>query len=285
MLSRRGLFTSGLSRLLPAAPAPRAWPLPPGAELWAPAAAALRDAVTGAEVLDLDADPDLDLASLPHDDGSFDAVVSAFGPMFSCDGRTSIDELFRVVRPGGTVAFTAWTPPGVVGRLLRLAAAHDPLPSGTPAPLTWGREERVRQELERHGDDPRLELAELALDFHSHADAVRRLVSALGPLAVAPRQDELRIQATAIVEELADTRPGGVHLRASYLVAIGRRSACPILTRSHAQDEDSLRRKEALQEDRERKDPRASRLHEPHSREEVAEEEASARQAPDPVRP
>lgn len=296
MLSRRGLFTSGLSRLLPVdasppraaatATAPRAWPRHAGGDLWAPASAAARRAVPGTNLLDLDAGPNLflDAAVLPFEDEQFDGVVSAFGPMFSSDGRTAIDELFRVVRPGGIVAFTAWKPLGVVGRLLRLAAAHDPLPSGVPAPLAWGREERLRQELERHCERPRFEPAELALRFASSADAVQRLCAALGPLAVASRPPELRADVADVVAELAVEEPEGVLLRASYLLAIGERSACPILTRSHAQDEDALWREEALQEDRERKDPCASRLHEPHSREEVAEEEALPRQAADPLR-
>ena len=151
--------------------------------------------------------------------------MSAFGPMFSSDGRAAIGELFRVVRPGGTVAFAAWTPLAVVGRLLRLAAAHDRRPPGVPAPLAWGREELLRQELERHCDGPRFERAELPLRFESAAHAVQRLVAALGPLAVASRPDELRAEVAGVVGELAVEEPGGVLLRASYLLAVGQRPA------------------------------------------------------------
>ena len=304
-LSRRALFTVGLSRVLertdaappqaparaqaaaascpPERPAARAWPYALGADLWAPAAAAL-PRPAGRDVLDLDTRDDVaDLADLPFAEGSHDAVVCAFGPMFSSDGRAAIDELFRVVRPGGTVAFTAWTAGGAVARLLRLAAAHDPLPRGVPAPLAWGREERLRQELDRHGDAALIEARELTICFGSVDEAVERLVAALGPLALAPRQPELRAGVRQVVEELADADRSGIVLASRYLLVVAERT-CPILTRSHAQDEDPLRRKEALQEDRERQDPCASRLHEPHSREEVAEEEALSRQAADPLR-
>jgi SAM-dependent methyltransferase len=170
------------------------------------------------KLLDLD-DLELDLASLPFEDARFDGVLSAFGPMFSSDGRKAIDELFRVVRPGGTVAFTAWAPLGVVGRLLRLAATHDPLPRGVPPPLAWGREERLRQDLDCHSDDVRLHSRELMLCFDSGEQAVERLFEALGPLAVAPRQDELRAQALAVVAELEEEGAGPMRLRARYLLA------------------------------------------------------------------
>ena len=296
-LSRRALFTGGLSRLLDRAdeqfvvvaasePArdpvlraepivPPAWPRGGGAELWPHVLAELPRS-PGRDLLDLD-DVDVDdLATLPYAEADFDVVMSAFGPMFSSDGRAAIDEMFRVVRPGGTVAFTAWTSLGVIGRLLRLAASHDPLPRGVPGPLAWGREERLRQELERHCDDGQIHPRELTLRFATCEQAAERLSDALGPLAIAPRQDELRAQARELVEPLAVAQPAGIELGSRYLLVVAER-ACPILTRSHAQDEDSLRRKEALQEDGERKDPCASRLHEPHSREEVAEEEAPAR--------
>ena len=238
-LSRRGLLTLGLSRLLeraqqepePARPAVatarRAWPRHAGGELWAPVARAL-PRPPGGRVLDADDAAIEDLAALPFEDGSFDAAISAFGPMFASDGRVAIDELFRVVRPGGTVAFAAWTPLGAVGRLLRLAAAHDPPPPGVAPPLAWGREERLRQELERHSDDATIQQAALTLRFESCDDALRRLMRALGPLAAAPRQAALREQARAIADELAVDDGDGVTLGARYLVVrASRRSREP----------------------------------------------------------
>ena len=59
----------------------------------------------------------------------------------------------------------------------------------------------------------------------------------------------------------------------------GRRSGSPILARSHAENEDSLRRQEALHEDCDRQGPRSPCLHEPHPREEVRQPQASPRQA------
>jgi len=245
MLSRRAVFTLGLSRLAegfdaasgqapapaPARAAPRAPLAPPPAwprgdpGLWAPIAARL-PRPAGQHLLDLD-EHDLDAASLPFGDATFDAVVSAFGPMFSSDGRAAIDELFRVVRPGAVVAFTAWTPLGVVGRLLRLAATHDPPPPGMPPPLAWGRDERLRQELERHSADARLTRGTLTCRFESCEQAARRLIAALGPLAAAPRQAELHACVLGVVEPLAVEEGDGVSVEASYLLAEATRA--PVL--------------------------------------------------------
>ncbi len=52
----------------------------------------------------------------------------------------------------------------------------------------------------------------------------------------------------------------------------------------HAEDEDALRREEALQSHGPRKGPRPARLHEPHPREEVGQEEARPRTPGDPLR-
>jgi SAM-dependent methyltransferase len=253
MFSRRTLFGLGLSRVAerveeqfdqqarePAppkgpsssAPRPRArprvppprpsWPHRRGAELWEPATQAL-PRPEGALVLEAD-ELDYDLARLPFEDGEFDVVVSSFAPMFSSDGRAAIAELFRIVRPGGTVAFCTWTPPGIVGRLLALAAENDPRPpTGVPAPLDWCSAEYLRHELEHHSDDVELRPQELTMTFASVEDAVDRLFAAFRPLAWAPDQSELRRQAAEIVTELAGEDAGAVAPRATYVMAVARR--------------------------------------------------------------
>jgi len=47
--------------------------------------------------------------------------------------------------------------------VLRLAATHDPPPAGVPTPRTWGREERLRVELELHSPTARTDLAQVSL--------------------------------------------------------------------------------------------------------------------------
>lgn len=45
---------------------------------------------------------------LPYADQSFDAVVSQFGLMFFTDRRKALEEMFRVLTPGGWLAVAVW---------------------------------------------------------------------------------------------------------------------------------------------------------------------------------
>src|ERR671918_1682522 len=53
-----------------------------------------------------------DVESLPFEDGRFDCVGSVFGAMIAPRPRVAAEEMFRVVRPGGTVGMTAWKDEG-----------------------------------------------------------------------------------------------------------------------------------------------------------------------------
>lgn len=172
-----------------------------------------------------------DPAALPFADGSFGAAVSAFAPMFCTDARASFAELFRVVAPGGIVAFTAWTPGGIAGRLLRLAAQHDPPPRGLPAPTTWGREERLRQDLEVHSDDVRFERRTIELSFDGLDEAVDCLCRALHPLLAVPGQAPLRAAVRECVAALADGGDSPLTLSAPYVLAraVRRSPGAPVL--------------------------------------------------------
>ena len=46
--------------------------------------------------------------SLPFPDASFDAVVSQFGMMFFTDRKKAIEEMLRMLKPGGYLAIATW---------------------------------------------------------------------------------------------------------------------------------------------------------------------------------
>lgn len=80
-----------------------------------------------------------DVESLPFPDGSFDRVVSQFGHIFAPRPDVAIGEMLRVLRPGGTIAFSTWPPELYIGRIFALSARYmPPPPSGVSPPWEWG---------------------------------------------------------------------------------------------------------------------------------------------------
>lgn len=51
-----------------------------------------------------------DVEALPSADGTFDVVLSQFGHMFAPRPEVAIAEMLRMLRPGGTIAFSTWPP-------------------------------------------------------------------------------------------------------------------------------------------------------------------------------
>jgi SAM-dependent methyltransferase len=89
-----------------------------------------------------------DAENLDVEDGSFDKVVSSVGMIFGPDHDAVAGELARVTRPGGRLAFSAWTPEGTVGEMFQtLGPFQPPPPPGAGAPIMWGREEYIREKL------------------------------------------------------------------------------------------------------------------------------------------
>ena len=91
-----------------------------------------------------------DAEALPFADAEFDVVVSQFGHMFAPRPAIAIAEMLRVLKPGGTIAFSTWPPDAFVGRMFALTARYaPPPPPGAASPVEWGEPGTV---LERLGD-------------------------------------------------------------------------------------------------------------------------------------
>jgi len=89
-----------------------------------------------------------DAEALPFDAGAFDVVVSQFGHMFAPRPAVALGEMLRVLRPGGTIAFSTWPPELFTGRMFALNARYlPPPPAGVSPPPQWGDPSVVRERL------------------------------------------------------------------------------------------------------------------------------------------
>jgi SAM-dependent methyltransferase len=128
---------------------------------------ALAAARTGARVTGLDLTPELlvrarenasitgaeidwqegDAEALPYEDAAFDVVVSQFGHMFAPRPDVTTREMLRVLKPGGSIAFTTWPSELFTGRMFSLIGRYLPPPPGVSPPSQWGVPDTVRERL------------------------------------------------------------------------------------------------------------------------------------------
>jgi len=85
-----------------------------------------------------------DAEALPYTTGSFDAVLSTFGVMFTPDQVKAADELARVCRTGGRIGLANWTPEGFIGQVFKTLGRYLPPPAGVQPPSLWGVEAHLR---------------------------------------------------------------------------------------------------------------------------------------------
>ena len=89
-----------------------------------------------------------DAEQLPFADRTYDMVLSQFGHMFAPRPDVAIAEMLRVLKPGGTIAFSTWPPELCIGRLFALTGRYlPPPPPGVVPPHLWGDPDVVRGRL------------------------------------------------------------------------------------------------------------------------------------------
>lgn len=88
-----------------------------------------------------------DVEELPFGNDQFDIVLSQFAHMFAPRPEVAIREMLRVLKPGGTIAFSTWPPELLVGRTMMLSGRYMPAPPGVASPVVWGEPGVIRERL------------------------------------------------------------------------------------------------------------------------------------------
>jgi len=86
-----------------------------------------------------------DAEALPFGDGTFDAVVSTFGVMFTPNQERAAAELLRVCKSGGQIGLANWTPDGFIGQVFKTLGKYLPAPAAAQSPLRWGTRTRLTE--------------------------------------------------------------------------------------------------------------------------------------------
>jgi SAM-dependent methyltransferase len=169
-----------------------------------------------------------DVEELPFPDDSFECVVSIFGAMFAPRPRVAAEQMFRVLRPGGTLGMTAWTPESFTARMFRVGNRHAALPDGVEPPSSWGVEENVRERLDGLAGTVRCERRTVRWEFPS-AEAYLAQLATTGPSTVqraGQSEEELERFKAELLELIAECDRGdgsSLVLEPEYLLVVARK--------------------------------------------------------------
>jgi 2-polyprenyl-3-methyl-5-hydroxy-6-metoxy-1,4-benzoquinol methylase len=152
-----------------------------------------------------------DVEQLPFADGIYDTVLSQFGHIFAPRPEVAIAEMLRILKPGGTIAFSTWPPELCAGRLFALTTRYlPPPPAGVVPPHLWGDPNIVRERLGGAVKDLRFDRATMRVPAlspqHNRAAAektagpIRKLVELLAASDPA-RLETYRRESEAIVAD------------------------------------------------------------------------------------
>ena len=167
-----------------------------------------------------------DVESLPFKNEEFDVVVSQFGHMFAPRPTKAVSEMLRVLKPGGTIAFSTWPPELFMGQFFQIITRYsDPLPPGLEPPHLWGNVDivvsRLKEDVENISFDrdkilsPGLSIGHLLKMFEKGAGPLSKLVEKFSS-----NPDKLKLLRGNILELLSKYFENN-YLRQDYLLAKG----------------------------------------------------------------
>ena len=195
---------------------------------FAPGQVELGRARTAAEGLDVEWVV-ADAEELPFEDDRFDCVASVFGAMFAPRPDRVASELFRVVKPGGTVGMANWGPYGSQGEMFELMSRYGPaLPEGVPNPRDWGIEEIARERLGPYASSLQMDRVTTRWQFESFEQAMQTFGSAGPSVAMREQMPQERLQqmgadAFELMQRHNRASDGTVVVEPEYLQVVARK--------------------------------------------------------------
>lgn len=168
-----------------------------------------------------------DAAATGLPESSFDAAVSNMGIIFVAPDA-QVPELARLLRPGGTLAFSSWVRDTVNPFFDPIIATLGAPPSRGHTPDQWGDQDTAAQRLSEYFDNVQFDAGKIRWRFETHSAALR-FVTAESPMHVdifSRLGDE---QATALTTAFSDALAahtgddGTVAFDASYVVITATR--------------------------------------------------------------
>jgi ubiquinone/menaquinone biosynthesis C-methylase UbiE len=168
-----------------------------------------------------------DAEQLPFADGTYDLVASVFGAMFAPQPRLVASEMFRVARPGGSVAMANYSPGGFLGQMAELMVSFSAHPAfELPSPFQWGDENEARQRFA--GLASSIEVSHRMLYFEGASvegfvqfwEQTNAPLSALKAMLPPENYQQVLTQIGHMVEELNESRDGRVKLSSPYILVL-----------------------------------------------------------------
>jgi ubiquinone/menaquinone biosynthesis C-methylase UbiE len=170
-----------------------------------------------------------DVEALPFEDARFDCAGSVFGAFLAPRPEVTARELFRVVRPGGTVGLTAWVPGGVMADQFAIGRRYAPPQPDMPRSEEWGDEEKARARLEQFASHVEYERRSVEWRAESAESFAENFVSNVPSMAAAraglpaDRFEQLAKEMSDFIAERNMAGDGSFRIEAEYAVIVARK--------------------------------------------------------------
>lgn len=167
-----------------------------------------------------------DAERLPFVDGTFDAVVSTFGVMFTPNQDEAAAELLRVCKSGGQIGLANWTPEGFVGQMFKTLGKYLPPPAGVRSPALWGTRARLTEMFNPAAISIKAEPRSFNFRYRSAQHFLDVFKTYYGPMLKAftalegPAQNSLKEDLLALVARMNRANDGTVVVPSEYLEVI-----------------------------------------------------------------